>query len=105
MAKKKPNGKLLKQSAGYLPGTWELVVEIDRSEFNDTMEIIKKDTLLSYLMSTPVGEKIKALEAENTAEMIQFNTTYSPKKVILTVVLMVTSKQQLFALTLGENLI
>ncbi len=56
-------------------------------------------------MSTPVGEKSKALEAEKTAEMIRVNTTYSPKKVILTVVLMVTSKQQLFALTLGENLI
>lgn len=105
MAKKKPQAKLLKQQAGFMPGTWELEIELERSEFNDDLKIIQMQTLIDYLMSTPLGDKIKSLEASNTIEMLHVNATYRPKTVILTAVFMVTSQQQLFALTLGEQLI
>ena len=105
MAKKKPQAKLLKQQAGFMPGTWELEIELERSEFNDDLKIIQMQTLIDYLMSTPLGDKITALEASNTIEMLHVNATYRPKTVVLTAVFMVTSKQQLFALTLGEQLI
>ena len=105
MAKKKPQAKLLKQQAGFMPGTWELEIELERSEFNDDLTIIQMQTLIDYLMSTPLGDKIKALEAPNTVEMLHCSATYRPKTVILTAVFIVTSQQQLFALTLGEKLV
>ena len=105
MAKKRPQAKLLKQQSGYVAGTWELELEIERSEFNDNMKIIQQQTILDYIRATHVGEKIKALERANTADMISISTTYRPKTIIVTAILMITDPQQLFALTLGELLI
>ncbi len=105
MAKKKPQATLLKQQAGFMPGTYEFEVELERSEFNKDMQIIQIQTLLDYLKATALGEKLEALKASNTIDFLHSSARYTPKTVILTLVFIVSNKQTLFALTLGENLI